>query len=234
MNVVEMVVFVVLFLVVTVLGFLAARWRARERARPPRRVGAGRPQLRRLDHLVPGRRRPLHRVHLRRGAGADVRRRRDRLLRGAVHRSCSTRSSSWSLLRLWSVSHRHGYVTPADFVRGRYGSPDPGAAGRDHRDRRDHAVHRAAAGRHRGGAARAMGVTGHLPLISRSSSWPPTPTSPAAGAGADRVRQGRPDLHRDHRRGHLPAGQARRLGRDLRRGRREVRRHARRRPTASC
>src|SRR4051794_10403812 len=24
--------------------------------------------------------------------------------------------------RLWSVSYRHGYVTPADFVRGRYGS----------------------------------------------------------------------------------------------------------------
>ena len=24
--------------------------------------------------------------------------------------------------RLWSVSHRHGYVTPADFVRGRHGS----------------------------------------------------------------------------------------------------------------
>jgi SSS family solute:Na+ symporter len=27
------------------------------------------------------------------------------------------------LVRLWSVSHRHGYVTPADFVRGRFGSP---------------------------------------------------------------------------------------------------------------
>jgi SSS family solute:Na+ symporter len=27
------------------------------------------------------------------------------------------------LLRLWSVSRVHGYVTPADFVRGRYGSP---------------------------------------------------------------------------------------------------------------
>src|SRR5215217_3199955 len=27
------------------------------------------------------------------------------------------------LLRLWSVSRAHGYVTPADFVRGRYGSP---------------------------------------------------------------------------------------------------------------
>src|SRR5215217_5535855 len=25
-------------------------------------------------------------------------------------------------MRLWSVSHRHGYVTPADFVRGRFGS----------------------------------------------------------------------------------------------------------------
>ncbi|MBV9143169.1 MAG: sodium:solute symporter [Pseudonocardiales bacterium] len=27
------------------------------------------------------------------------------------------------LLRLWSVSRAHGYVTPADFVHGRYGSP---------------------------------------------------------------------------------------------------------------
>jgi SSS family solute:Na+ symporter len=26
------------------------------------------------------------------------------------------------LPRLWSVSHRHGYVTPADFIRGRYDS----------------------------------------------------------------------------------------------------------------
>src|SRR5437763_6876662 len=26
------------------------------------------------------------------------------------------------LLRLWSVSHRHGFVTPADFVRARSGS----------------------------------------------------------------------------------------------------------------
>src|SRR4051812_19029322 len=27
------------------------------------------------------------------------------------------------LLRMWSVSRVHGYVTPADYVRGRYGSP---------------------------------------------------------------------------------------------------------------
>ena len=26
-------------------------------------------------------------------------------------------------MRLWSVSHAHGYVTPADFIRGRFGSP---------------------------------------------------------------------------------------------------------------
>src|SRR5437879_5709476 len=26
------------------------------------------------------------------------------------------------LPRLWSVAHRHGYVTPADFIRGRYDS----------------------------------------------------------------------------------------------------------------
>jgi SSS family solute:Na+ symporter len=32
------------------------------------------------------------------------------------------------LPRLWSVSHRHGYVTPADFVQGRYGSKTLGLA----------------------------------------------------------------------------------------------------------
>jgi solute:Na+ symporter, SSS family len=32
------------------------------------------------------------------------------------------------LPRLWSVSHRHGYVTPADFVEGRYGSRSLGLA----------------------------------------------------------------------------------------------------------
>ena len=32
------------------------------------------------------------------------------------------------LPRLWSVSHRHAYVTPADFVQGRYGSKSLGLA----------------------------------------------------------------------------------------------------------
>src|SRR4051794_33259491 len=26
-------------------------------------------------------------------------------------------------IRMWSVAHRHGYVTVADFIRGRFGSP---------------------------------------------------------------------------------------------------------------
>ena len=47
---------------------------------------------------------------------------------------------------------------------------DAGAAGRDHRHRRDHAVHRAAAGRHRGGAQddgrhRRHALARHLPII---------------------------------------------------------------------
>src|ERR687890_1321918 len=33
------------------------------------------------------------------------------------------------LPKLWSVSHRHGYVTPADFVRGRYDSRPLALAG---------------------------------------------------------------------------------------------------------
>ena len=56
------------------------------------------------------------------------------------------------MARLWSVSHRHGYVTTADFVRGRYDSRVPVARRRGHRVRRDDALHRAAAGRHPGRA----------------------------------------------------------------------------------
>ena len=67
------------------MGFVAARWRRPDTHGPPRRVGPGRAQLRRLGHLVPRRRRPLHRLHLRGRPGADVRRRRGRVLRRAVH-----------------------------------------------------------------------------------------------------------------------------------------------------
>ena len=129
------------------------------------------------------------------------------------------------LPRFWSVSHRHGYVTPADFVRGRFDSKPlalavavtgllatmpyialqlvgiqvvlevMGIGGGDELvvpGEGPAAVHRV---RGAGGL--------HLRLG-------------AARAGADRVRQGHPDLHRDHRRGDLPADPARRLGRHLR------------------
>ena len=52
----------------------------------PGRVGARRARLRHVRDVVPAGRRPLHRVHVHRGAGSDVRDRRgERLLRGAVH-----------------------------------------------------------------------------------------------------------------------------------------------------
>ena len=67
------------------MGFVAARWRRADDMSSLARVGPRRPPLRHLDHLVPARRRPLHRLHVHRGARRDVRRRRDRLLRGALH-----------------------------------------------------------------------------------------------------------------------------------------------------
>ena len=49
--------------------------------------------------------------------------------------------------RLWSVSHKHGYVTPADFVRARYDSQRARSGRGGHGDPRDDAVHRPAARR---------------------------------------------------------------------------------------
>ena len=46
--------------------------------------------------------------------------------------------------RLWSVAHQHGYVTAADFVRGRFGIQGSGAGGGADRHRRHHALYRAA------------------------------------------------------------------------------------------
>ena len=129
------------------------------------------------------------------------------------------------LPRLWSVSHRHGYVTPADFVAGPLRQPGAGAGGRVHRHPRDDALHRAAAGRHRGGPR----GDGHRRRGGQLVRQPPAAVHRVRGArglhllvgppgaGADRVRQGHPDLHRDLRRGHLPADPARRLGQHLQR-----------------
>ena len=122
--------------------------------------------------------------------------------------------------RLWSVSHRHGYVTTADFVRGRFGSR---------------------------GLSLAVAVTGFLatmpyialqlvgiqavlevvglgggdsviakdlPLfIAFALLAAYTYSRGPARPGGHRVRQGHPDLPRHHRGDHLPAHEVRRLGR---------------------
>ena len=94
--------------------------------------------------------------------------------------------------------------------------PDDGAAGGDHRDRRDDALHRAAAGRHRGGAEgdrRQRHGAGAAADHRLPGAGAVHLQVRAAGAGADRVREGRADLPRDHRRGHRHPVEARRLGR---------------------
>ena len=121
--------------------------------------------------------------------------------------------------RLWVVAHRRGYVTPADFVRGRFGSRPLAAAVARHGHAGDDALHRAAARRHAGRAGR----DGHQRRLAadhrvRHPRRLHLPERPAR-AGADRGRQGRADLHHGPRRDHLHPVQARRLRRDLRRRR---------------
>jgi solute:Na+ symporter, SSS family len=118
----ELVVFTVLFVVVTVMGFLAARWQR----------GSS------LDHLdewgLGGRRfgswitwflvgGDLYTAYtfvavpaLLFGAGAIG-------FYALPYTVVLYPLVFLPVLRLWSVSRVHGYVTPADFVQGRYGSP---------------------------------------------------------------------------------------------------------------
>src|SRR4051794_13049927 len=120
MSAVAVSVFVFLFLVVTVLGFAAARWR--------------RADLNSLDEwglggrgfgtfvswfLIGG---DLYTAYTFIGVPAT-------LYAGSVVGFFAVPYTIVAypiiflfLPKLWSVSHRHGYVTPADFVRGRYDS----------------------------------------------------------------------------------------------------------------
>ena len=52
-NAVALGMVILLFLAVTVMGFMAARWRRGAKLDQPRRMGARRPAVRFLDHLVP-------------------------------------------------------------------------------------------------------------------------------------------------------------------------------------
>ena len=120
-NGVELAVFIALFGFVSVLGFLAARWRRAETLASLDEWGLGGrnfgPWI--SWFLIGG---DLYTAYtfvavpaLVFGAGA--------IGFFAVPYTIVVYPLVFlAALRLWSVSHRHGYVTPADFVRGRHGS----------------------------------------------------------------------------------------------------------------
>ena len=178
----------------------------------PRRVGPGRSQVRHLDHVVPARRRPLHGLHLRRGACGDVHDRRGGgLLRGALHDRA-----------LPDHLHLHGAAVvgePPPRLRhdrrlrpGQVRRPRAVARRRGHRLRGHDALHRAAARRHPGGARggrprrrRQHHRQGRAPLHRLRAARGLHLLQRPAGASGHRVRQGHPDLPRHHRGDRLPA-----------------------------
>ena len=206
-----------------------ARHRARLRRRPlapgqgpgqPRRVGPRRPRLRHVHRLVPHRRRPLHGVHVHRRARDAVRRQRGRLLRRAVHDRRLPDDLPVPAAALVG-SHRHGYVTPADFVQGRYDSRPLALAialtgilaTMPYIALQLVGIEVVLAGDGHQAGEDASWFVEHLPLfIAFAVLAAYTYSSRPARAGADRVREGHPDLHRDHRGGASTCRRARRLG----------------------
>ena len=185
-------------------------------------MGARRPAFRHAHHLVPDRRRPLHRLHLHRRAGAGVRRRRHRVLRGALHDSDLSDpvpGVSAALVRLPQAQLHHGGGFRARPLR----QSLAGAGDDHHRHRRHHALHRAATGRPPGGDRR----DGHFRhrLCRRSAADHRLRHSRRlhlferpARAGLDRDRQGSADLPHGVRRCHRRADSAGRLRQNLCRG----------------
>jgi SSS family solute:Na+ symporter len=120
-NAVALSVFLVLFLLVTVMGFLAARWRAADLDSLNEWGLGGRSFGTIVSWFLLGG--DLYTAYtfiavpaLVYGTGAP----------GFFALPYTIIVYPFVFLvmaRLWSVSHRHQYVTPADFVRGRFGSP---------------------------------------------------------------------------------------------------------------
>ncbi len=121
MNAVALSVFVVLFAFVTVLGFVAARWRRGDLAHLHEWGLAGRRFGTIVTWFLLGG--DLYTAYtfiavpaLVFGSGAI----------GFYALPYTVIVYPFVFLvmpRLWSVAHRHGYITGADFIRGRYGSP---------------------------------------------------------------------------------------------------------------
>ncbi len=121
-NVVEMTVFVILFALVTVLGFMAANWRKAESMEHLDEWGLGGRNFGGWItwFLLGG---DLYTAYtfvavpaLVFGAGAAG-------FFAVPYTIIVYPLVLLFLVRLWSVSHVHGFVTPADFVRARFDSP---------------------------------------------------------------------------------------------------------------
>src|ERR671932_809258 len=122
MNAVELTIVIVLFLLVTVMGFVASRWRRAEDLMHLDEWGLGGRSFGTWItwFLLGG---DLYTAYtfvavpaLVFGAGAAG-------FFAVPYTIVAYPIVFLVLIRLWSVSHVHGYVTPADFVRGRFGSP---------------------------------------------------------------------------------------------------------------
>src|SRR3954470_10400968 len=120
-HVTEIVVFTVLFLAVSGLGFVAARWRRPENLAHLDEWGLGGRNFGAWItwFLIGG---DLYTAYtfvavpaLLFGAGATG-------IFAVPYTIIIYPMAFLVLTRLWSVSHRHGFVTPADFVRARFGS----------------------------------------------------------------------------------------------------------------
>src|SRR5439155_25368625 len=121
-HVIEIVVFTVLFLAVSGMGFVAARWRRPETLAHLDEWGLGGRNFGAWItwFLVGG---DLYTAYtfvavpaLLFGAGATG-------FFAVPYTVIIYPMVFLVLARMWSVSHRHGFVTPADFVRARFGSP---------------------------------------------------------------------------------------------------------------
>jgi len=121
-HITEIVIFIVLFLVVSGMGFMAARWRAPANMAHLDEWGLGGRSFGGWItwFLVGG---DLYTAYtfvavpaLIFGAGAAG-------FFAVPYTVIIYPLFFLVLIRLWSVSHRHGFVTPADFVRTRFGSP---------------------------------------------------------------------------------------------------------------
>ena len=90
--------------------------------------------------------------------------------------------------RLWAVSHRHGYMTASDFVLGRYGNRWLELAVALTGHSRDHALHRAPARRPGEGHRRAR-LSDVRATWSTRRSRSPSSFSPSTPTRADCARQ---------------------------------------------